>query len=307
MSLQKICLVGATGTLGSVILPALLSANFTITTLKRASSTSKLPPSITPIPIPDSLPLEALTAALKGHDAVILAIPLKDVNEHLRLIEAALRAGIKRIIPADFGSCDASDPLPSQLLKLYRDKNMVREKCEQLAKHNPSFSWTALVCGHFFDFGLRDGLLHFNLQTHTAQILDGGGIPASASTLRRVAEGVVAVLRNPDVTRNRTIYIQSFCHTQLEVLAALERATGTEWKREEVESQSFLEEQVRKLEGGQDLGGADKHAIEEIVFVLGTVNADWRGRDGFAMAELGLEDEDLDAVVREVVQGEKNV
>lgn len=176
---------------------------------------------------------------------------------------------------------------------------MVREKCEKLAQGNKEFTWTALVVGHFFDYGLRDGLLHFNLKTQTAQILDGGSIPASASTLRRVAQATLAILLNPSTTANRTLYVQSFCHTQLEVLAALERATGTTWKREEVDSKAFLEKELKKLEEG------DKDAMEEIVFVLGTVDADWRGREGFAMKELGLEDEDLDEVVREVVNGEK--
>ncbi|CAM1503602.1 Fc.00g011930.m01.CDS01 [Cosmosporella sp. VM-42] len=292
--LQKVCLVGANGTLGSVLLTVLLASPFTISILKRTSSKSHTPPWATEIPIPDDLPLESLTEALRGQDAVIAAFPLRDVSQHLRLVEASLRAGVKRFIPADFGSCDANTD-EAKSLKLYRDKNMVREKCEKLASHNEDFSYTALVCGHFFDFGLRGGLLHFNLDTQTAQILDDGNIPASASTLRRVGEGVVAILSKPAETRNRTIYIQSFCHSQLEVLAALEKVTGTKWKTEKLESGPYLEEQRKKFAAG------DHEAIEDIVFVLGTLNADWRTRDGFAMEELGLQDEKLDDVVADVL------
>lgn len=173
MALQKICLVGANGTLGTVLLDGLVAANsFTISILKRTSSTSTPAhaDAFTQIPIPDSLPLDTLTEALHGQDAVIAAFPLRDVSQHLRLVEASFRAGVKRVIPADFGSCDAaSSPQASRLLKLYRDKNMVREKCERIAQHNSGFTWTALVCGHFFDVGLRDGLrdglLHFDLET----------------------------------------------------------------------------------------------------------------------------------------------
>ena len=43
MALNKICLVGANGNLGSVLLPALISADFQVTVLQRESSTSKVP------------------------------------------------------------------------------------------------------------------------------------------------------------------------------------------------------------------------------------------------------------------------
>lgn len=303
MSLNKVCLVGANGRLGSVLLDGLVASNsFTISILKRASSTSTPAhaSSVTQIPVPDSLPLEELTEALHGQDAVIAAFPLKDVSQHLRLVEASLRAGVKRFIPADFGSCDAASDNAKRILKLYRDKDMVREKCEQLAAHNPdSFSWTALVCGHFFDWALRDGLLHTNLDTHVAQLLDGGTTPASASTLRRVTEATVAVLRNPDATRNRKLYVQSFAPTQLEVVAALEKATGTEWKKEFLDSKEFVARHQAAADGG------DHEAIEEIVFVLGALEADWREKDGFAMNLLGLQDEDLDRVVADVVAAYK--
>lgn len=301
MSFKKVCLVGANGTLGSVILDGLVAAgDFDVYILKRKSSASTPAhaDALTKIPIADNLPLDDLTEALRNQDVVIAAFPLKDVSQHLRLVEAALRAGVKRVLPADFGSCDAASPQAQRLLKLYRDKDMVREKCEKLAAGNEGFTWTALVCGHFFDYGLRDGLLHFDLKAHTAQILDSGDIKASASTLRRVAEGVVAVLRRPEETSNKTLYIQSFCPTQLEILAALERATGHKWKTQSLDSNAFLEKEKKKLDEG------DHEAVEEIVFVLGTVDADWTTRHNFAMDLLGLKDESLDDVVAEVLAGE---
>ncbi|KAJ4171121.1 hypothetical protein NW754_007266 [Fusarium falciforme] len=274
MSLNKVLLVGANGNLGTVLLEGLVaSKSFDISVAKRASSTSTpaYASSTTSVTIPDDITCG--------------------------LAEASAKAGVKRFIPADFGSCDAQSEEAKKLLKLYRDKDLVREKCVELAAENPGFSWTSLVCGHFFDFGIRDGLLHFNLDTNEAVILDKGDVPASAATLRRVAEALVAVLKRPDTTKNRLLYVQSFRKTQLEVLASLEKATGATWTREFVDSKAFLDREVNKLSVN-----FSKHAMEEIVFVLGTLDADWTKRDeAFAMEELGLEDEDLDKVVQEVV------
>ena len=303
--ITKVLLVGANGTVGSVILEGLVQARcFDVSVLRRSTSTS--PPTdaaVRTVSVSPDLPLDELTAACEGQDAVVAAFPLKDVSQHLRLVEAAFRAGVRRFIPADYGSCDAASPQPQHHLKLYRDKTLVRDKCETLGEHaardGKPFTWTSIICGHFFDYGLEGGLLHFNLDTHKAQILDGGDIKASASTLRRVAESVVAVLQRLDVTRNRAVYVQSFCPTQLEVLAALERATGTAWHTQHLDSNAYLERQSKLLAEG------DHEATEEIVFVLGTVDADWTTRDGFAMELLGLQDEKLDDVVAAVVAKHK--
>jgi hypothetical protein len=220
----------------------------------------------------------------------------------MRLVEAAFNAGVRRYIPADYGSCDAASPQAQHHLKLYRDKTAVRVRCEELAARAAAdstgtspFTWTSIICGHFFDYGLRSGLLHFNIDTEKAQILDAGDVKASASTLRRVGETVVRVLQRHESTSNRAVYVQSFCPTQLEILASLERATGHKWHTQHLDSNAFLDRESRRLADG------DHEAVEEIVFVLGTVDADWTRKDGYAMELLGLEDENLDEVICEVL------
>lgn len=301
MSLKKVLLVGANGSLGSVLLEGLVaSKSFDVSVARRESSksTPAHADSVSIVTIPDDFSLDGLIPVLKGQDVVIASFPLGGVvDHHLRLAEASAKAGVIRFIPADFGSCDAQSEQAKKLLQLYRDKDLVRNKAVELADEYPGFTWTSLVCGHFFDYGIRDGLLHTDLETNTAVILDKGDVPASASTLHRVAEALVAVLKRPDTTKNRLLYVQSFCKTQLEVVSALEKATGAEWKKEFVDSKTFLEREVNKLSVEYS-----KHAMEEIVFVLGALDAEWPKRgDAFAMKELELEDEDLDEVIQKVV------
>ncbi|KAL6876855.1 hypothetical protein J3F83DRAFT_727303 [Trichoderma novae-zelandiae] len=304
--IKTVCLVGANGTLGSVLLAGLVQANcFDVSILQRSTSTStsssaSSSSSIPRIIVGPDLDVQELTTALAGQDAVIAAFPLGQGDQHLRLVEAAFKAGVRRFIPADFGSCDAGDALPQQYLPLYRRKTLVRQRCEFFAAQPGSaLTWTALVCGHFFDHGLRHGLLHFDFGTRTAQILDGGDVRASASTLRRIAEATVRVLQRAERTGNRTIYIQSFNPTQLEILAALEKAMGEKWHAQHVDSKAYLADARKRLDSDDE--EAVLVAIEDIVFVLGALDADWTKREGFGMELLGLEDEKLEDVVEDVV------
>jgi hypothetical protein len=304
MALKNVCLVGANGTLGSVILQALVASNsFHVSVLRRAnsSSSSSFPKGVKSIPVDPDFTIPNLTSALRGQDAVIASFPLPNsLHHHLRLAYASASAGVRRFIPADFGSCDAASPEALRRLQLYRDKIKVREKCVELTREFPdSFTWTGIVCGHFFDTGLEDGMLHVDLEAKSVKILDGGNVKVSASTLGRVAEAVVRILQREEATANRTLFLQSFNPTQREVLTALEKATGgASWKVDERDSRVFLDDLQKELVDGN----GDYEVIKAIVFALGTIDADWTQKEGFAMDLLGLEDENLDEVVTRVVK-----
>lgn len=108
------------------------------------------------------------------------------------------------------------------------------------------------------------------------------------------------------------LYIQSFCVSQNEVLRAFERATSSssgsssgdrndeggekKWKVTKLDSKVYREEKVKKRDEG------DKQAIEDLVWLLGALDANWEDRKDFAMKDLGLENEDLDEVVRRIVE-----
>ncbi|KAH6661331.1 hypothetical protein BKA67DRAFT_550884 [Truncatella angustata] len=298
MAIKNVALVGANGNLGGPILEALINSKlFNVTILKRASSSSNPTPgsNVRVVDIDDGMSLDSLRSALEGQDACIASFPLKDTEQHLRLVDAAAAAGVKRFIPADYGSCDSNSEQAQELVPLFLNKVRVRERCQEHAKDNPNFTWTSLVAGHFFDWGLRENFLHFNIDTKTADILDDGTYRSSTSTLARIAEAVVKVLRDEDVGRNKMLFMQSFCVSQLDVLASLEKATGEKWKVNWLKSNEFIKENKAKADGG------DRDAIEHLVFALGAIDGDWEKKDGFAMDALGLRNEDLDEVVQKVV------
>jgi putative NADH-flavin reductase len=301
MAIEKVTLVGANGNLGAKILDALVGAKtFQVTVLVRKSSSSRPPrDTVRLVQVGDDFPFDQLKTALQGQDAVVACFSLKDPEQHIRLLEASVAAGVRRFLPADWGSCDSASPRTQELVKLYSDKARVQRRAEELAREHVGFTWTSIVCGHFFDWGLHDGFMHVDIPRRRAEYLDQGTYRASASTLHRVAEAAVRVLERDEVTGNRVIYVQSFCVTQAEVVAALERVTGKSWSVSHLDSAAFLEEQKEALASGS------KMAVEELVFYLGTVDANWEERDGFGMKLLGLDDEDLDVVIARVVSEEE--
>jgi len=295
--IKNVVILGADGKLGPSVLDALVSANFNVTVLKRASSTSKssYPSSVKEIRIADDFPAFELSEALKDQDAVVVTIPGSKTELQMRLAAAAVNAGVKRFIPADFGSCDSDSKNAQELVPLYVEKAMLRKYLTSLADKNAGFSWTSLVCGHFFDWEPR--FLHIDLKARKVDLLDGGEVRWSTSTFAQISKAVVRILERAEKeeTRNKMLYMQSFCVTQVQVWKALEKATGSAWEVNNIDSGKFTNEH----KGLADQG--DHDAVEEVVWVLGTLEADWEEKETFANGLLGLEREDLDEVIGRIV------
>ncbi|EFX04364.1 NmrA-like protein [Grosmannia clavigera kw1407] len=304
MAIETVTVVGANGNLGGPLVRALLEAGeFWVSVLRRAASTSAVVAGTTAIVV-DEWTVTSLTAALRGQDAVVVAFPLRSVDDHLRLAEAAAAAGVRRYFPADFGSVDARSETARALVPLFEKKETVRRRLEALAATSATgFSYTAIVGGHFFDWGLREGFLHAHLDRRQMDVLgDGDALRSSLSTLARLAAAVVAVLRRgpgDPATANKVLFVQSFCVSQHTLLAALERATEASWTVRRLDTAAFVAEHKAKADQG------DRQAVEDLVYVLGLLEGDWTQKPEFAMDLLGLQDEDLDAAIAAVIAEEK--
>jgi uncharacterized protein YbjT (DUF2867 family) len=77
---------------------------------------------------------------------------------------------------------------------------------------------------------LQIGLLGFDINRHTALIMDGGNRAFSVTSLSQIGNAVVAVLSRPGQNINQVIYVHSFTATQNQILANLEEATGRAWE-----------------------------------------------------------------------------
>ncbi|KAF2692213.1 NAD(P)-binding protein [Lentithecium fluviatile CBS 122367] len=301
MSIKTVALIGGTGTLGAPLLYALHASPFTIHILNRTSSKSTYPSPTSVLTIPDDLDVSTLTTIFKENaiDALVIALAGSHVATAKKLIEAAFNAGVKRVIPPDFGSCDSADEKTNEILPLMKGKKDVRDYLIELQEKDREgvgrMTWTSLITGHFFDFGLTCGLLNFDVKNRIAYILDGGDVNFSNSTLPFISEAVIRILQRSEETANKVLYVHSLRATQNELLAVLEKVTGAMFEKIEQSSEEELAKSRPKMLKG------DKEAQEEVVAVWGIVATDWAGREGFANGLLGLEEEDLESVVRKAL------
>jgi hypothetical protein len=310
---KHVALIGVNSRIGPAILDALLASPEPFHIYLFLRPTSKPPPvesrHITLVTLPDPASLHDITKALHQCSIEYLVSALNAAQYELQklLADASLAAGVRRYILADYGSCRSDDPYILDLLPNFRRKREVREHCMRLVEDQANssssmthpdshFSWTTIFTGHFFDYGLRSELLGLDIKDKKGILFDEGNDKWSTSTTVQIGKSVAAVLSNDErlkATSNKILLIQSFRVSQRQVLNTVNHLLGhKEVRVEKVSSKQFVRDRIEGAAGG------DNEAMEEMVAVLGIKRTDWKGDSGFANELLGLEEEDLEEVVK---------
>lgn len=186
-----------------------------MTVLSRSSS-HQLDPRVQ-VKVVDYASIDSITAAITGQDALINSLAIGSIpgDIHLRLVEAAHAAGIQRFLPSEFGS-DTANPLAAKL-PVFADKIAVVQRLKELSAANSAFSYTSLITGPFFDWGIEHKFI-IDLSGPSARIFDGGDVPFSGTTLSGIGRAVVGVLKHPAETQNRHVYVADAEVTQNQIL-----------------------------------------------------------------------------------------
>lgn len=298
-------IVGANGHLGPSILKALIDADFKVSVLTRATSKSTYPSNVNVLKTDDDLPHDQLVKALTGQEALVLAFAGTQTDNSIKIIDAAFEAGVKHVIPADFGSCDSGDPRSLDLIPLYGGKKVVRDHLIGLTqKTRPdgsTIAWTSLVNGHFFDYGLKSGLLSINLEQGWTRIFDDGNYKHALTKLADIGTATAKILRQNENPRlkNKLVYLHGLQTTQNDLLAAVEEVTGKKFEKMIVNSDDFIKENKAKLKKNPD----DHETTEELVSVEGIVNTNFDGKgDAFVNDLVGLPKQSLKQQVEEALR-----
>ena len=110
---MKIALIGATGNIGSKISAELVSRGHSVTAISRNSGTAPASPKVT-AKNADAADAAALSALLKGHDAVVSSAPFAP-GLSPAIIEAVKRSGVRRYIMV--GGAGSLEVAPGKMLK----------------------------------------------------------------------------------------------------------------------------------------------------------------------------------------------
>ncbi|KAB8416412.1 hypothetical protein FH972_024931 [Carpinus fangiana] len=291
MAIEKVTVVGGSGTAGSAVVSALLASPFQLTILARASSTSKLPGGARIIKVADSHPLDELVAAFTGQDAVVSTLGVLATDVQKRIIDAAAQAGIKRFIPSEFG-LNLRNARTLARIPAMASKGEIIDHLK--AQETKGLSWTGIATGAFFDWGLENGWLRVDLKNRSVQILNDGTAKFSTSILPRVGESVVQVLKHEAETRNRYIYTQSFNVSQQDIVKSLEAVSGQKWAVDFLDEETFIKDNA--TQGDAD----DMKRIENVVFAQAVLDCDFE-KEGLSNDVLGLQAHSLDAEIEKIL------
>jgi hypothetical protein len=148
--------------------------------------------------------------------------------------------------------------------------------------------------------GLENGFLQFDLVNRTATIWDGGHKSFTMINKKALGQSVVSVLQNPEQTKNKYLHVASAETTQLEILAALEKAIGSKWTIRQTTTQAQLSEAGVKLAAG-DFEGAFILVRATVFGNTPGLNSNYVKDIGLANDILGLKLESVEETVRRVV------
>lgn len=174
--------------------------------------------------------LDSITEAFQGQDAVVSTIASAALATQLRLVEAAVKARVKRFLPSEFGS-DTQNP-KARTLPIFRDKIATQDALKKEGAAG-SLTYTFVCTAPFFDWGIMVGFL-INVKAKSIDLFDGGDRTFSATTLPNVGKAVVGVLKRPEETKNRTVYVQDYSTTQKKLVAFGKKAAGSDGWTENV-------------------------------------------------------------------------
>jgi hypothetical protein len=214
--------------------------------LSRSDTAPNLPASVTVRKV-DYDSVESLTAAIKGADALVSAVGFGGFPAQKKLVDAAVAAGVQRIIPSEFGH-DTTLPIFREV-PIFAPKIELQDYLKKVSAES-GVTYTVVATGCFLDFCLEDphAILIGSLKERKATIYDGGAKLLTTTTLADTGRGVAGVLRHPEETKNRAVCIESARVSQNQLLRIAQELTpGVEWSVTQASTDALQEAAFAKL------------------------------------------------------------
>ena len=257
MCIQKniLIIIQAGGNLGPAILYALLHhSSFNTTVLSREGSSSTFPPGVKVLRANyDSM--DSLKTAFMGQDVVVSLVAGAVLGNQNKLIDAAIAAGVKRFLPSEFGS-NTTDARTRAIVPMYKSKV---ETVDYLKSKESEISWTSIVTGQFFDWGLKVGFLGFDAVNKVATLYGDGTAKFSSTNLHTIGLAVVKALENTEGTKNQYVFVSGFQTSQKEILEVAEKVTGSKW----IVRNASVDDAIKK--GNEKILRGDYSGIEDLI------------------------------------------
>jgi hypothetical protein len=304
---ENIAIVGASGTIGTYILSALLAQKrFNITAITRTDSKSTFAEGVNVASVDYNNP-DTISAALKGHDALIITMSVmapRDTQE--KLIRASADANVPWVLPNEFGMYNTEE---AQNDTVGDGKKKARELADSLG-----LSWLGVTCGFWYEYSLCAPKLYgFDIGKREVVFFDDGTQKINTSTWQQTARAVANLLSLPILPndendksltltsyRNRMVYISSFALSQHDMFDSLKRVTHTtdsDWTISSVSAKERFEEAKEAFKGGNRWAFGIKLYTRYFFPDAGL----FEKTHGLENGKLGLPEEDLDEATKAAV------
>lgn len=238
---------------------------------------------------------ESLTAAMQGQDVIISMVGPAQASEQQRYVDAAIAAGVQRFFPSEFGPY-SRQPLYSSLSPyVAQPKNAL---VDYLHPKEQQISWTAVICGGFFEWAMEDGMMGFDLATRTVEFIDGGNGIVTHTLLPVVAKALVAMLEQAQETKNQYVFISSSSVSTQEIFQVVNAIDDHEWTIKHFKAEDIFAQGQRRVANG-DFAGI-KDVTRSVAFGEAAV-VDLRP-NGLWDARLNLPEVTLEQAVRDMLK-----
>ncbi|KAK5049547.1 hypothetical protein LTR84_004476 [Exophiala bonariae] len=193
-------------------------------------------------------PQDSIVKPLKDIDILISAIGPRDQLAQIPLVEAAAKAGVKRIVPCAFG--------PILPVGVHRSRDQ-KEEVFNLVKrlHIP---YTIIDVGWWYQFSLPrlpSGRIDYAIGVPIKTIPGDGDMPSARTDLRDVGKYVVRAIKD-DRTLNATVFVYNELWTSNKIYDLLEEFAGEgiprKYARAEEYEQQIAEADVKLKDSPED-------------------------------------------------------
>ena len=310
---ENIAIVGVGGRSGSCIADALMKGKrHRITAITRPDSTNRMPPGLHDIKKVDYNNHTSLVKVLKGQDVLILTMNvMAPKGSQTKLIDAAIEAGVKWIMPNEWG-VDLSKVEMSQDTMMHDRTMSVREYIEKFGADKTR--WIGLCCGFWYEFSLAGTEVRygFDFDKKSLTLYDDGNTKINTSTWPQFGRAVASLLSMKKIPQNekdkslclsqydsKSIHVSSFFVSQRDMFESVLRVTGDNEKEWTITHEDVVERYNR----GQQILKEGKLAGFGIILYARVFYKDGAGdfNDKLDNDVLGLPKENLDDATKVAV------
>lgn len=217
-----------------------------VTAISRPDSTSKMPEGLHGVKQVNYDDHSSIVEALRGQDVLIITLSVMSPPESSTiLIDAAIEAGVKWIVPNEYGVDHTN-------AEVARD-TILGEKIQGIRDHitkksGGKTSFIGVVCGFWYEFSLAGTEVRYGFDFDKKEVTfySGGKVKMNTTSFPQLGRGIASLFslkvlpedendKSPTLShwKNGTVNISSFFVNQQDMFQSVLRVTGdkeSDWK-----------------------------------------------------------------------------